>query len=173
MARAGEFTAVPGWGGAAMGVTALVAAAAAARQPTIERWLVVWAAEAALAIFIGAIAMVAKAGAHGQSLGTGPARRFGLAFAPPILAGAVLSVALYRAGATAALPTTWLLLYGTAVVTGGAFSVRPVPLMGVCFMAVGMVAAFAPAAWADALLALGFGALHIAFGWVIARRYGG
>src|SRR5688572_15935420 len=94
MARAGEFTAVPGWGGVVMGATALVAAAVANRQPTTERWLAVWASEAALAVFIGAVAMVTKAGASGQSLGTGPARRFALAFAPPVLAAAVLSVAL-------------------------------------------------------------------------------
>jgi hypothetical protein len=173
MARAGEFTAVPGWGGVVMGATALVAATVAHRQPTTERWLVVWASEAALAVFIGAVAVVAKAGASGQSLGTGPARRFALAFAPPVLAAAVLSVALIRGGAVAALPATWLLLYGTAVVAGGAYSVRPVPLMGLCFMAVGAAAAFAPQAWADPLLAAGFGGLHIAFGLLIARRYGG
>ena len=173
MARAGEFTAVPGWGGVLMGLTALAAAAAAARQPSTERWLAVWTAEAAVAVFVGAVAMVVKAGASGQSLGTGPARRFALSFAPPILAAAVLSLALYRVGAVAALPATWLLLYGTAVVAGGAFSVRPVPLMGLCFMGVGVVAAFAPRSWADPLLAAGFGGLHIAFGLLIARRYGG
>lgn len=173
MARAGEFTAVPGWGGVVMGVSAVAAAAIAARQPGTDRWLVVWATEAALAILVGAIAVIAKAGASGQSLGTGPARRFALAFAPPVLAGAVLSVALYRLDAVQALPATWLLLYGTAVVAGGAYSVRPVPLMGLGFMLVGAVAAFAPAAWSDALLAVGFGGLHIAFGLLIARRYGG
>ncbi len=173
MARAAEFTAVPGWGGVVMGVTALVAAGVASRQRATDRWLAVWAAEAALAIFIGAIAIFLKAEASGQSLGTGPARRFALAFAPPILAAAVLSATLYRVGAVAALPPTWLLLYGTAVVTGGAYSVRPVPLMGICFMVTGGIAALAPAAWADWLLAAGFGGLHIAFGLLIARRYGG
>jgi hypothetical protein len=173
MARAAEFTAVPGWGGVVMGVTALAAAAVAAQQRSVDRWLAVWAAEAALAIFIGAVAMFVKAEASGQSLGTGPARRFALAFAPPILAAAVLSATLYRAGAVAALPPTWLLLYGTAVVTGGAYSVRPVPLMGICFMVTGGIAALTPPAWDDWMLAAGFGGLHIAFGLLIARRYGG
>jgi hypothetical protein len=173
MERAGSFTAVPGWGGFFMGVTALAAAALAARQPTTDRWLAVWAAEAAIAVFIGALAMVVKAGASGQSLGTGPARRFALAFAPPILAAAVLSATLYRAGAVSALAPSWLLLYGTAVVTGGAYSVRPVPLMGICFMVAGGLAAITPPAWQDGMLAAGFGGLHIAFGLLIARRYGG
>jgi hypothetical protein len=173
MERAGAFTAVPGWGGVAMGVTALVAAAAAARQPTLDRWLLVWLGEAALACLIGAAAMLIKAGAIGMAPSAGPARRFAFGFTPPIIAGAVLTVVLYRAGAGGALPSAWLLLYGCAVVTGGAASVRAVPLMGIAFMAVGVVAAAAPPSWGDACLAFAFGVLHVLFGLFIARRYGG
>jgi hypothetical protein len=96
-----------------------------------------------------------------------------LSFVPPLLAGAVLTTVLYRVDMLMVLPGLWLLLYGAAVVTGGAFSVRIVPVMGICFMLLGAVSLFAPALWGNVFLMLGFGAIHIVFGALIARRHGG
>ena len=93
--------------------------------------------------------------------------------APSIFAGTTLTIMLHRAGNDHLLPAVWLLLYGAGVSTGGAFSVRIVPIMGVSFLAVGTLCAMAVSSWADFLLALGFGGLHIVFGFVIARKYGG
>ena len=173
MERAGAFTAVPGWGGVAMGVVALVATVVAAQQPTPDRWLAVWLLTAVVAIAIAAWATARKAKQAGAPLFDGPGRKFALSFLPPVASGAALTGALHLAGATAALPGTWLLLYGASVVTAGTYSVRIVPVMGVCFMVLGAAALFSPIAWGDAYLALGFGGLHIAFGATIARRYGG
>lgn len=173
MERAHAFTGVPGWGGVAMGGTALVAAWIASQQTTVERWLITWLVEGWLAFAIGGLAMVRKAAAGDTPLTSKPGRRFVLAYVPPILAGAVLTLVLYRAGLSWMLPGVWLLLYGTGVVTGGALSVPVVPVMGTAFFALGMVALIAPPAWGNPLLAAGFGGLHIGFGWWIARRYGG
>ena len=173
MERAGSFTAVPGWGGVGMGVSALAAAAVAARQPTLERWLITWLLEAAFALVLVGLAIKRKADAAKGPLISAPARRFVLSFAPPLMVGGLLTAVLYRAGLPAAIPGAWLLLYGTGVVTGGAFSVRVVPVMGLCFMLLGAVALFCPFTWGTALLAVGFGGLHLIFGAIIARRYGG
>ncbi len=172
MERATSFTAVPGWGGVGMGVTALVASAAATRAPTGHGWLVVWLLEAVVAVVIGTYALARTSRLGGTPLLSRPARRFLLSYTPPIAVGALLTVVLYRANFMAALPGTWLLLYGTGVVTGGAFSVRIVPIMGLCFMLVGALALLVPQ-WGNVWMALGFGVLHVLFGMIIARRYGG
>lgn len=173
MERAGAFTAVPGWGGCAIGVSALGAALIAAYQSTSEAWLATWLIEGVFAIALGAGAMKRKADSAQVPVLSAPGRRFVLSFAPPLLVGALLTAVLYRAGLTAAIPGTWLLLYGTGVVTGGAYSVRVVPLMGLCFMLLGAIALFSPFSWGTALLGVGFGGLHVVFGIIIARRYGG
>jgi hypothetical protein len=173
MERASSFTAVPGWGGVAMGASALVAAGLSTRAHTPEEWLGIWLAEAFVALGIGLWAITTKARRVNIPLFAGPARRFLLTLSPPLAAGALVTLALERAGQTQVLPGIWLLLYGTAVVTGGAFSVRIVPVMGVGFMLLGAISLFCPPSWGTAFLAAGFGGLQIVFGVLIAKRYGG
>ena len=173
MERATSFTAVPGWGGVAMGSTALLAATFADRHRGSPFWLATWLGTAVVALAIGGGAMAAKARRAGTSVFCYSGRRFVLSYIPPFLVGVLLTIVLVRAGLESTLPGTWLLLYGTGVVTGGAYSVRAVPLMGLCFMTLGAVALFAPAWWGDGLIALGFDGLHVDFGLVIARRHDG
>lgn len=172
MEGASTFTAVPGVGEVVVGFTALAASALAARQASSGDWLLVWLGEAFIACLITAVAIFLKARNSG-GLVARPSVRFALGVFPPLLAGAVLTLVLLAHGLVSLLPGLWLLLYGAGVVTGGAFSVRIVPVMGLAFMALGAVALFAPRSWGDGFLAAGFGGLHIAFGIAIARRYGG
>ena len=173
MARAADFTAVPGWGGVAMGVTALVTAAAAGPPSDRPWWIGLWLADAAVAVTLGLAAMAWKARRAGVSLVGAAARRFALAFVPSILVGIVLTGVFVREHLTTRLPACWLLLYGAAVTSGGAFSVRLVPVMGICFMVLGVVSFGVPAGAGSLLMAAGFGGLQIGFGLMIARRYGG
>jgi hypothetical protein len=173
MERSTAFTAVPGWGQVFLGATALAAAALAARQSNSAAWLKVWLAEAFLAVLIAFLSMRWKANRRGLPLFTGPGRKVALGLFPPLIAGALLTFSLQRAGLESALAPAWLLLYGAGIITGGAYSVSIVPVMGLCFMATGALAVVAPAAWANYFLAAGFGGLHILFGFLIARRHGG
>lgn len=171
--RAGSFTAVPGTGGMLMGSTALVAAWVASRQGSAAAWMAVWVGAAMVAVAIGLVGAALKSRRADLPLLSGPGWKFVAGFAPAMIAGAVLTAVLYRAGSVGMLPGVWLLLYGAAVVAGGSASVRIVPLMGACFMALGIVALAAQWAGGDTALAVGFGGLHIVFGAVIAVKYGG
>ncbi len=173
MENAGSFTAVPGVGGMLMGATALLAAFSAHMSRSPVAWLEIWSAEALLALTIALGFSYRKAMRIGSPLLSRPFRRFVLAMAPSIFVGAILTFVLYSESGIHLLPALWLLLYGAGVSSGGAFSVRIVPIMGGSFLLLGAVAALSSPPWADPLMALGFGGLHIFFGFLIARKYGG
>ena len=172
MERASAFTAVPGWGGVAVGFTALIAGSIAFGQSQYRQFFT-WLVEAGVALVLASWAVKRKSKRLSLSLQSRPARRALLSFMPPLIAGAILTAVLFPSGVLRVLPGLWLLLYGAAVVTGGAFSVRIVPVMGLCFMLLGAIALGVPEAWSNVLLMAGFGGLHILFGIVIARRHGG
>lgn len=175
MERSGSFTAVPGVGGIAMGAAAVVASVLAhqARAESVQAWLTVWLICLAVAVALGSTALVLKARRFGSSLFRGAARKFVLNMLPALLAGALLTVALVRWGVSYSLPGVWMLLYGAGVAAGGAFSVRVVPVVGALFMVAGGVTLFLPVTAGDFMMALTFGALHVGFGWLVARRHGG
>jgi hypothetical protein len=173
MERATHFTAVPGYGGMLMGVTALAAAYIAAQQSTLRDWLIVWLTEAFLAFGIGVLAMWQKSKIAKSSLLSVPARKFAFGFVAPLAAGVAITLGLWRYEHYEIMAPVWMLLYGTAVVTGGAFSVRVVPIMGWVFMALGAIAFALPAGYGNYLMGLSFGIVHIVFGAIIGRKYGG
>ncbi len=173
MERSSAFTAIPGYGGALMGLTAIGAAIVAANQTTIRFWLITWLAEATLAFAIGIFAMWQKAKNTGLALDSAPSRKFALAFAPPLIVGIVLTAMFYKNGWFAELPSVWLLLYGAAVITGGAYSVKIVPFVGWLFVLLGAINVFLPTYCGDLMMAMGFGVLQIVFGFVVARNHGG
>lgn len=156
-----------------MGMSAIGAAYVAAQQASAMAWLLTWTAEALLAFVIGGWAMDRKARAAELPLLSGPGRKFALGLAPPMIVGVILTIVFARTVGINVIPGMWLLLYGTGIVTGGMFSVRIVPIMGICFMLLGVVALFLSPRFGNYEMALGFGALHIIFGIIIARKHGG
>jgi len=172
MERASAFTSIPGWGGVWIGLTA-IAATFLARNAAGRDFLLIWLGEASVAGLIAGATMFRKATRANVSFRGGPARRFFVSYLAPILAGAALTFVLARGGLYAALPATWLLLYGASFISSGAYSIPLVPVMGVCYMLIGLVACFVPLATGNVLLGVGFGGLHLVFGFLIARRYGG
>jgi len=166
------FTTLSGAGLVAIGVSALAAGFLAGSTPG-PVWLLIWVADAALGLLAGVLTTLWKTRRAQLPMLSGPLRKFGLALAAPSLAGAVLTLALAQHGAYPLLPAVWLLLYGSGLLAGGTFSIRLVPVMGACFMALGVAAALAPAALGSAAMVAGFGGLHIVFGALVVRGHGG
>ena len=174
MERAGSFTAVSGAGVILAGAIALLAGLVAAQLPGgSTRWIGVWILAAVLAFAVAVGFTISKARTSGQPLTTGPGRKALLAFTPAMFAGAILTLALVRAGRPELLPGMWLIVYGAGVTAGGALSVSIIPVLGILFMAMGGAALFAPLALGNWFMVAGFGVLHVVFGLAIARRYGG
>ena len=179
MESSSSFTGVSGKGYMLTGSTALAATAVAMLPETAVAWLQVWMIELLIA---GALAFgftMAKASSQGESLWSTTGRKVLFAFFPPMAAGAVLTVFLWQEGAIWALPGIWLCLYGAAVMTAGAYSVSPIPVMGGLCLGIGAVLLLFSPGGADTLLTgnlvfgLSMGGLHLLFGYWIWRDYGG
>jgi hypothetical protein len=171
MERAGSFTSIPGWGGVWIGIMALNTALFA-RKAEGQDWLVYWLMLVPLAAAIGFGLMWVKGRRAGVDFTAPAARRFFASYFAPIVAAAILTYVFWRGGFYGAMPAMWLLLYGTSFVSAGAYSINLIRVMGVLFMLLGAAAAMVPAA-GNILMGAGFGGLHLIFGIVIARRYGG
>ena len=173
MARSGRFTALSGPGITAMGAVGAASSIVAAGVSAPGTWIRVWLVAAAVAGGLGIAGLVRKARQEKMSALAPPARRFFLGFLPPVAAGAILTVFLFRGGDAHLLPGVWLLLYGAGVVTGGQASIALVPLTGAGFMLLGIVALVVPPLGGTVCLGVGFGGLHLLTGILIWRRHGG
>lgn len=173
MERATAYTGISGRGLVLVGCSALISAWAAQQQLEAAHWIFVWLAEAAVSVIIAAGMMARKSKRLQIPMWSETARRFLLSFTPPMLAGGLLTSVIYQQGLSHLIPGLWMLLYGTAVIAGGTYSVKIVPVMGTCFMLLGTLALFLSPQWGHMLLGMGFGGLHIIFGLLIARQHGG
>jgi len=163
-----SFTCISGKGGVLMGLVGFAAAGMCSIPGLSAAWLWIWLGAALLGGLTGGVSIWLKARALGVDLSQGVARRYFYSLMPAFVAAAVLTAVLARTDGVEAIAGVWLLLYGTGVVSGGAFSIRPVPVMGLCFMVLGAITLLLPA-WSPIMLAAGFGGLHVVFGIVIAR----
>ena len=173
MEAAHTFTAVPGTGCIAMGCIALLAAALEAFTPLAAHWLALWVVAAISACATALVFIARKARAQGPSLRNAVARRFFMTLAPAFIAGAILTGILADEVSRATIAGLWLLLYGAGIAASGVFAISVVWSAGVAFMLLGAATFVLPAPFAPAMLALGFGGVHVVLGEIVRRRHGG
>ena len=165
--------AVPGAAGIVMGTIGMIASALTSVPALHTQWLGIWLAAAVAAFFTGGMLVVRQATERGRPLIFGPLRKFLLCLCPALIAGAVLTFIFWQEGLERFIPGTWLLLYGSSVISAStvtsASNMRVIILMGALFVALGLTAFTLPVASHTLLLGLGFGLLHLIFGLVIGR----
>ncbi len=171
MESASTFTALSGWGLVAVGVVGMVAAVLAWRTGTPEK-LGIWVPAALVGVLCAGVANASKARRLEMPLWSGSFRKVAWVMTPVLAAGALLTLAMVNASVRHLLPGTWLALYGAGVTAGGTFSLRAVRWMGLAFIVLGGLAFWAPQQ-GIVFLAVGFGVLHILFGFYLVGKHGG
>jgi hypothetical protein len=166
---AAALVATPGSAGIVIGLVGVLAALLAA-GPWRAHWLTVWIASAPLAGLLGATVMVRQQRLQGRTLFGASARRFALCLAPPLVAGAVLTVADLSDGSFRVVAGTWLLLYGCAAMAASVMTSRLVGWLGGLFLLFGIAALLLPMSAHNLILGVGFGGLHLVFGAYLVGR---
>jgi len=179
MENSSSFTGVSGLGYMLAGLSAFLATWIAMQQDTAFAWLLVWMAESMVASVLAFGFTISKAHSQGESLRSTTGKKVLFAFLPPMTVGAVLTIFMLQLNAIEILPGIWLCVYGAAVMTAGAYSVAVLPLMGGLFIALGTVVLFINSPGPEMLyfgnlwLGAGMGGLHLIFGYIIWKDYGG
>lgn len=168
--RAQRFTAISGKAMLAVGITALLASAAARNVHDARQWLSIWMGECALALSLSLIGMSRRLGGWKAILHSPSGKRCALVLLPTAVSGFVTTLFAIRFGWLSLvtpipdwLPGLWLLFYGAAVFSGGTVSLPEIRWLGLSLFATGICAAFF--GWpAFITTIIGFGLLHIIFG---------
>lgn len=104
-----------------------------------------------------------------------PMRVAAFSLTPSVVVAAVLTFKFLipvepRAEEIQYIVPIWMMLYGTGVYTAGLFSVRPPRVLGLVFIAMGVVALLCFPQYGVVSAALSFGLLHVVFGIYIVRK---
>lgn len=160
---------VPGSAGAAVGTIGMLATALTCGGPLQPYWLQVWLTAALIAASIGATLVARRSVRSGFTLLGTPLRKLLLCMLPCLFAGGVLTFAQLSLGSMHAIPGTWLLLYGCALVSVSALTSRTIGVLGGLFTLMGCIAFLLPDYCQVTVLGAGFGGLHMLYG-VLVRR---
>ena len=161
--------AVPGSAGIVLGGIALMAAMLCWAPGLHKYWLAIWLSAALIGAVVGSILIVRESSLRNLRLAGTPLFKFALCLSPSLGAGLVLTAVHWYGGNQHAIPGTWMLLYGCALVAASATTTRIIAALGGLFIVFGLTALLLPDHLQILMLGAGFGGLHIIFGFLIGR----
>jgi hypothetical protein len=160
---------VPGSTGISSGIVGLLAAIVSSVPALRPHWLIIWLLAALVAAGVGGALLLRQPSLSSLTIGGAPIRRFFIGLLPSLFAGAVMTWVLWTNAGERMIPGTWLLLYGCGLVAASAATTRAIGVLGGSFVATGLLALVLPQPWQIMMLGVGFGGLHIVFGYLMGR----
>jgi hypothetical protein len=161
--------AVPGSAGIVLGTIGLLAMALCLAPGLSKYWLGIWLGAALIGAVAGSILIVRESSLRDLRLAGTPLLKFALYLSPTLGAGLVMTAVHWYGGNLHAIPGTWLLLYGCALVTASAATIRIIATLGALYILFGLAALLLADDLQIWILGAGFGGLHIVFGFLIRR----
>lgn len=161
--------AVPGSTGIASGIIGALAAIISSVPALQQHWLIIWLVAAFIAAVVGAALLVQQPSLSALTIGGAPIRRFAIGLVPSLFAGAAITFVMWSNDTVRSIPGTWLLLYGCGLIAASAATTRSIGILGGSFVAAGLLALLLPWDVQILMLGVGFGGLHLVFGY-LARR---
>jgi len=176
MERSSKVLTLSGLSGVSAGLVALAGALAALwiqSRFSSDQLVMAFAADAVcvlvLALVLAAAFSARMARKKNLPVWTATTNHLLLDLAVPLGAGGVFCLALMNARIYALIPGTMLMFYGLALVSGSKYALKEIRYFGMTQLALGCVALFASGQELT-LWAIGFGAMHIAYGvWMYVR----
>jgi hypothetical protein len=161
--------AVPGSAGIVLGSIGLLATALCLAPGLRNYWLGIWLGAALIGAVVGGVMIVRESSLRDLRLAGTPLLKFALCLSPSLGAGLVMTAVHWFGGNLHAIPGTWLLLYGCALVAASAATIRIIMTLGALFILLGLLALLLADDLQILMLGAGFGGLHIVFGFLIRR----
>jgi hypothetical protein len=161
--------AVPGSAAIAAGIVGVLAALVSSISSLREYWLIIWLIAAFIAAGLGSVLLLRQSPLDALTIAGSPVRKFALCLLPSLFAGAVMTGVLWSNGTLQAIPGTWLILYGCALIAASAVAAQIMGLVGGLFFVTGLLALLMPSQLQTFMLGLGFGGLHLLLGFMIGR----
>jgi len=186
MERSSKFISLSGLAGILAGVYALTGAAAAfylIREPlnyqqipflhlvSILPYLIGIALVVLIAsLATGVLLTYRKAKRKGQPIWGKTSRELLFNMAIPLVTGGLLILILLYRGYFGLVAPASLIFYGLALLAAGNFTFSDVKILGISEIILGLITACLPG-YGLLLWAIGFGVLHIVYGWVMYIKY--
>ncbi len=123
-----------------------------------------------ICIGIGIFMAMRNARLSGKRAWDNAAKRLTFSLAIPVLSGGIFAILLMQIGLVALTAPITLLFYGLGLLSASKFTLDTVQPVGLLFIILGLLAA-AFLAYGLLIWALGFGLVHILYGFIIYIRY--